>query len=364
MAGYYCFTFLFPMHSFWWFMTFISGQKQPVQSPVVPDPGGIYELAKDINAVPRPSLAPRSQSASAVDQGYTQDLYSHLSDATSRLQHTNIADAKPGAECYDHLWSDNTVSASDSETVRVSSPKTSSSSADEVFKPITSNYEEPWDSEEGQNKFSRLMKRAEKTDERRQSVDKYSGAKPPVPTHRTSKVSVDNSVNKYDQNTPSNVASVTSPKVKKEITPSYEDAWDLPEKQREFEEKLEKARKSRTSQGQIAPDNQGHELQPSVSPVSKYFKLKLRLGFGNDSIPVSCVISLSDSKVRDKLLWALSVHLLFIHSFFVCRPYTSSVDISFEALWSIFIIFICSLSSSGEQKIAEMVHRPRWLPCP
>lgn len=251
-----------------------SGPRQPVQSAIAPDPGGIYEFAKDINAVPRPKLTTRSQSAAAGNQRHTQEAYSHLDNATNKLQQTKLADAKGGVPCYDHLWgssSDTPVSPNSSKTDRVNSPKTSSSSADEVFTPankvLPANYEEPWDSEEGQNKLSRLMKRAEKKDERRQSVDKYSGAKPPVPAHRNSKVSVDNCVSKSDQNVTEKQSPVINPKIKKEIPPSYEDAWDLPEKQREFEEKLEQARKSRASQGQLASDN---ERKPSnVSPVNR-----------------------------------------------------------------------------------------------
>ena len=212
---------------------------------------------------------------SSGEQAQRQTSYHHLNSATNRLQQTNLADTNSGTESYDHLWissNDTAVSQSDSKTTRVTSPKTSSSSADEVFtsaprKEIVVNYEEPWDSEEGQSKFTYLMKKAEKTDERRQSVDKFSGARPQVQAH---KKSVDHSIE--SEHVVTKVAPIASPKVKREIAPSYEDAWDLPEKQREFEEKLEKARKSRTSQGQLSVDEPAtDEKHPaSVSPVSKY----------------------------------------------------------------------------------------------
>lgn len=189
-----------------------------------------------------------------------------------------MADSNQSAAAYDHLWSakrsgNSPVSpGANSKTERINSPKTSSSSADEVFaspthkspthKSITPNYEEPWDSEEGQDRFTRLMEKAEKTDERRQSVDKFSGAKP----QQTTRVPVDNSVKRNDQNI---LGKSSTPKTVKEI-PAYEDAWDLPEKQKEFEEKLEKARKTRTSQGQIAPDDLSQGKVAPVSSSSKY----------------------------------------------------------------------------------------------
>lgn len=254
------------------------GHNQPVQSAISPDPGGIYEFAKEINAVPRQELAARSQSAAAGSQMYTKDTYNHLNNATNRLQQTKLEDAKGGTSCYDQLWnsgSETPVSPNNgSKSNKVKSPKGSSSSTDEVFMSaaphaLPVNYEEPWDSEEGQSRFTRLMKRAERTDERRQSVDKYSGAKPPVPAHRNSKLSAENSVNKSDQSVPVKGLSTVNPKTVKEIPSAYEDAWDLPEKQREFEEKLEKARKSRTSQGQIAPDDAEEKIPANKSPVNR-----------------------------------------------------------------------------------------------
>lgn len=247
-----------------------------VQSSIVPDPGGIYEFAKDINAVPRPNLGARSQSAAAGTQSQRQYSYHHLNSATNKLQQTKLSDAHSstggGSACYDHLWS----SSSDNPAVspmgvgnpdRVTSQKTSTSSVDEVFtsapkNPIAPNYEEPWDSQEGQDKFTQLLAKAEKSDARRQSVDKQSSQ--PSPAQQTSKLSFDNSVNIGKSE-----MKATSPKIIKEISPSYEDAWDLPEKQREFEEKLEKARKSRASQGQLAPDDVVEKKSPSVSPVNR-----------------------------------------------------------------------------------------------
>ena len=256
-----------------------------VQSSVVPDPGGIYEFAKDMNAVPRPNLGARSQSAAAGTQSQRQYSYHHLNSATNKLQQTSLSSDTHssnggGSASYDHLWSsssDNPVSpVGNGNTDRVTAQKTSTSSADEVFtsaprNPIAPNYEEPWDSQEGQDKFTQLLAKAEKSDARRQSVDKQSSVSQPSPAQRTSKLSFDNSVNKgkSDMNVP---VKATSPKIIKEIPPSYEDAWDLPEKQREFEEKLAKARKSRASQGQLAPGDVVEEKSPSVSPVSKYLK--------------------------------------------------------------------------------------------
>lgn len=252
--------------------------RRQVQSSVVPDPKGIYEFAKDINAVPRPNLGARSQSSAAGDPSQRQDSYSHLNSAINKLQQTKLSDTNAGdggTACYDHLWNssiDNPVSpAGSSKTDRVTSPKTSTSSADEVFtsasrKPLAPNYEEPWDSQEGQDRFTKLLSKAEKTDARRQSVDKQSSVNQPSPAQRTVKLSVDNSVdkNKSDKNVP---VKATSPKIIKEIPPSYEDAWDLPEKQREFEEKLAKARKA--SQGQLALDEAVEKKTPSVSPVNR-----------------------------------------------------------------------------------------------
>ena len=248
---------------------------------MVPDPGGIYEFAKDMNAVPRPNLGARSQSAAAGSPSQRQYSYHHLNSATNKPLQTTASGTQSStgsAACYDHLWgssSDNPVSpVNNGSPDRITSHKTSTSSADEVFtsapkQHISPNYEEPWDSQEGQDKFTQLLAKAEKSDARRQSVDKQCNTNHPKPAQRISKLSFDNGVNKGNSDK-TVLVKATSPKIIKEIPPSYEDAWDLPEKQREFEEKLEKARKSRSSQGQLAPSNETENKSPSSSPVSKY----------------------------------------------------------------------------------------------
>ena len=158
-----------------------------------------------------------------------------------------------------------------------------------VYRDLPANYEEPWDTEEKKMHFNRMLNRAEKKHERRQSVEKSSdvvsknselikstkcainsgggGGAPivsPPSVPKTVRIVPDGSYEAaWQSSTPNqrkqsdssnNSASINSsrkPIVHGILPSNYEDAWDLPLKQREFEEKLEKARKGRASKGQI-----------------------------------------------------------------------------------------------------------------
>ncbi|XP_060567951.1 uncharacterized protein LOC132726622 isoform X2 [Ruditapes philippinarum] len=255
-------------------------------SPVVqPDPGGIYELAKDITGL--------KESGKSDRKGVTSDHYNHLDDVKNRLTSANISDQKSLEERYDHInsWSKRTgpLTSTDSGTEHYISAESSplrkcSNVSDDVFtsnvamnkmlpneyRHLPANYEEPWDSEEGQKRFDRLINKAEKKHETRKSIDQTNSGVPRKSVDQsgikinTAQTSVNKTGGHYEAawvgGAGSKLTPVTPPSVPQQHKPSapanYEDAWDLPEKQKEFEEKLLQARKQRASQGQIREDDQ------------------------------------------------------------------------------------------------------------
>jgi hypothetical protein len=138
------------------------------------------------------------------------------------------------------------------------------------YRELPANYEEPWDSEEGQKRFDRLINKAEKKHETRKSIDQTNSGVPRKSVDQsgikinTAQTSVNKTGGHYEAAWVGGVGPkltpVTPPSVPQQHKPSapanYEDAWDLPEKQKEFEEKLLQARKQRASQGQIREDDQ------------------------------------------------------------------------------------------------------------
>ncbi|XP_045216220.2 uncharacterized protein LOC123566315 [Mercenaria mercenaria] len=272
-----------------------AGKRQ--NAPIVqPDPGGIYELAKDVTGL--------RESAPPDKRGTTSDHYNHLNDVTNRLNSANISDPKQLEERYDHVqsWSKRVMplNSTDSGTEHYISAESSpqrkcSNVSDEVFtsnlamnktspnvyQDLPANYEEPWDSEEGQKKFDRLMSRAERKHDSRKSFDQANNG--------TSNISVGQSGNKLNTDKvsvnktgvsevyeaawagkPSQRPNQPAPEQHRRpnIQANYEDAWDLPEKQREFEEKLLQARKQRTSQGQVREDETATTGDSGSQPFS------------------------------------------------------------------------------------------------
>ncbi|KAL4227518.1 hypothetical protein ACF0H5_012962 [Mactra antiquata] len=227
-----------------------------------PDPG-IYSLAKEVDEIHK------------VEEG---DSYNHTSGGVYKPHVASIRQ-----DSYDRLstWS-NRIPASNNNTKQSTtgnpqSPtrRNKSNSSDEVFmdhssvtkmnqeiyRDIPPNYEEPWDSQEGQKKFSRLITKAEKTHEKRQSVDQ-----PPLSVGASrnlgaetknipSKLPLNNGGQIYEAAWETSSGKLNSPssqpKSHNVIPSNYEDAWDLPEQQKQFEEKLLAARKQRASHGQI-----------------------------------------------------------------------------------------------------------------
>lgn len=259
----------------------------------IPDPGGFYSLAKDVEDI-RETGPPERNSVKS-------DNYNHL---THSIQQLNVS--QPDKDRYDSVnsWKErmNRLASTDSGSEHFvsaeSSPvRKSSNVSDSVFlnpaivNPVTvnkdsqnnlpGNYEDPWDSEEGQRKFSMLMGKAEKKHEQRHSIDKQApGAR--QSTDNKDKGATAGDVNLVSPKSPTTKKNfeteygtawgnkgqasenpaisakpkpVVQPKPHAPVVGNYEDAWDLPEKQKEFEEKLLQARKQRTSQGQIREED-------------------------------------------------------------------------------------------------------------
>ncbi|WAQ97804.1 SHF-like protein [Mya arenaria] len=266
--------------------------KREAQAPKLPVED-IYELAKNVHD-------PHEQQNTAGCYGDGQ--YNKLGQLMGQMQGVNITSSTHMSESYDHLnsWSHNsTAQVTPGSPGQGSKPqaRTGSSGADDVFTSpgpphIPPNYEEPWDSEIGQKRFHRIVGRAEKQHERRQSNESSapsqvlkqqtnmdtrneSAPKRTPPTRPPPTVSDRNQRSRHaegnvyetawvgmsaGQNQGQSSVSASQSEVKPTIRPSlppgtlpsnYEDAWDLPEKQKEFEAKLQLARKKRESEGQI-----------------------------------------------------------------------------------------------------------------
>ena len=220
----------------------------------------------------------------------TSDHYNHLDEVKNKLNSANISDPKDAEERYDHLqsWSKRAVplASTDSGTEHYKSAESSplrkcSNASDDVFtsnvamnktspnvyRDLPANYEEPWDSEEGQKRFDRLMNKAEKKHETRKSIDQTNSGVPrksvdqPGGKVNKAQTPVNNSgcSELYEAAWAGGANQRATPATPQQHRPNapanYEDAWDLPEKQKEFEEKLLQARKQRTSQGQIREDD-------------------------------------------------------------------------------------------------------------
>lgn len=258
--------------------------------------------------------------------GTVSDHYNHLNDVQGKLNKTSISDKKLLEERYDHVqsWSSRVkpLSSIDSGTENYVSAESSpqrkcSNISDDVFmtnsamnkisqnvyRDLPANYEEPWDSQEGQKRFDSLISKAEKTHVSRQSFDQSaqssvtkSSEQPEgrvnivkKSVNQTPKVNQTGNLEIYEaawagssgQRGQALAPAPTQTKAPSQHRPSsqsnYEDAWDLPEKQKELEEKLLQARKQRTSQGQIredestANDSRSSRALSCSSPTSKLF---------------------------------------------------------------------------------------------
>lgn len=176
-----------------------------------------------------------------------------------------------------------------------------------VYRDLPANYEEPWDSEVRQKRFDRLMNRAEKSHDSKQSIDQsvegstrknvdHSSNKSAnvkkLADQSASKVNVTSGTDLYEaawagSSQRKTVQSPLPPPVqhKPHVPSNYEDAWDLPEKQKEFEEKLLHARKQRASHGQIRDESDENaktadtssRLFSCSSPICKSFVLQIRM---------------------------------------------------------------------------------------
>lgn len=232
-----------------------------------------------------------------------EDNYNHLGETTSAFQGVKLEPDTHLTQSYDHIahWSSRTRSEDSYESgvyhSAESSPMQKMSVSDDVFgsgparmssavyKDLPANYEEPWDTQEKQMHLNRVLNRAEKKHERRQSTEKSSGAAgvQTSESNNSTKSAVDDRLTspfvpkttRIVPDSPYEVAwqsnanqrkfsdcssnnnftnSVRKPPAHGTIPSNYEDAWDLPNKQKEFEEKLQKARKERASKGQIRED--------------------------------------------------------------------------------------------------------------
>ena len=167
-----------------------------------------------------------------------------------------------------------------------------------TYEDLPSEYQEPWDTEEGQKKFSRLMQRAERSDERRQSSDKTSVVrntqvqqsegivspknKESDSVHYKTPKPLNDNANFYElawdpsggvgakAKSPIHEEKPVVPphKNRKPIESNYEDAWDTEEKQKQFEEKLEQVRRQRLSEGKIS-DNVIDGIDTELSKESE-----------------------------------------------------------------------------------------------
>lgn len=248
------------------------------------------------------------------------DTYSHLESVTKSIDSVKLDPDSHLTYGYDHLdtWSSRQkpLDSIDSNESHYHSAETSPMQkrrvSDEVFasprnkmagavyQDIPSNYEEPWDSEESQKMFNRVLNRAEKKHERRQSVEKgargagnqtegsVKGSSTECanelkhPSHNVPKTSPrivpestyemawerSNQRKHSDSSSSAKKNSVSRPLPHGTIPSNYEDAWDLPIKQKEFEEKLEKARKERFSKGQIREEGD-EEVFTKMAEISR-----------------------------------------------------------------------------------------------
>ncbi|KAH3837343.1 hypothetical protein DPMN_110729 [Dreissena polymorpha] len=249
-----------------------------VREPV-PQPGSIYLLARDV--------PPKQSADPAIDQ------YNRLNDLSNDFRGVRL-NSQDSQESYDHLWSSKanpaTGSVQKAQAANSKAPKTNSKAPGNFISTRVAqmehdmkdnppgSYEEPWDSEEGRKKFESVIKKAEKTHERRVSNTNDSSTNPQIqktitnPTNPTPAVSQASNGNIYGlawssplqkpDPAPSLSASNVSrnPTIQQQRKPTeagaanYEDAWDLPEKQRELEEKLLKAGLPKKSSIQLKPD--------------------------------------------------------------------------------------------------------------
>lgn len=286
-----------------------------------------------------------------------EDTYNHLDETTETFQGVKLDPGTHLTQSYDHLdsWSSRTKSVDSVESTQSqyhtaeSSPMWKTTAADDVFasgpakmtpavyRDIPPNYEDPWDSQTNQMHFNRVLNRAEKTHERRQSVEKTSSSpgsrssdslqsaksasdaklspqivpkkEQMIPecsyeaawgsgtsqrkqsdssnSAKPNPVSKPNPVPKPTPVSKPNIVSKPSPHAN--IPSNYEDAWDLPEKQKEFEEKLQKARIERASKGQIREEGDD-EVFANMAEVAKQRsekKSSIRVSVGSPISPTS-----------------------------------------------------------------------------
>lgn len=224
------------------------------------------------------------------------DPYNRLNDLSNDFRgvRLNSQDSQE-KNSYDHLWSSKatpgTGSVQTAQATNSRAPKTNKKAPSDFISTRLAqmeqannnnppgSYEEPWDSEEGRKKFESVIKKAEKTHERRVSNTNDSSTTPNIQktntnaTNPTPAVSQASNGNIYGlawsspmqkpDPAPSLSASNASrnPTTQQQRKPpaeagaaKYEDAWDLPEKQRELEEKLLKAGLPKKSLIQTKPD--------------------------------------------------------------------------------------------------------------
>lgn len=234
-----------------------------------------YTLAKDIN-----QLKVGEQPSSTANDDLSGNQYDSTVDASN---------TKGDGENYDHIkdWQSKDLirNINMHQAAEVGALK----SAEKCW-PNSNNYEEPWDSTRGQEKLSMLLENAEKTDIRRVSVDKsgvvtvkdtsvsnqtstngFKGRRPPKPRRIPSEGQVYEAAWEGSASGRPNVASASGSKgqkppiapmaparMSKQVRSDYEEAWDTPEKQLQFEERLEQARQHRASQEPIGRHNQDH----------------------------------------------------------------------------------------------------------
>ena len=252
-----------------------------------------------------------------VSEQRSVNQYDHLGEVTSNLQGVKIAPGTHMTHSYDHLgtWASKMPAGS-------ASPSGASSVSRTPFKPpglseevlkaaahrhIPPNYEEPWDSNVGQQRFNRIMNRAEKTHERKTSQDTcvasrgpnseyiHSGSpktRPNVNTTKTVSDSVYEAAWQPKQSpsceAESERAVSPGPALPHGTIPSnYEDAWDLPEKQKQFEAKIQQAQKQRASQEQLRGALDGAGTAPvSVRRMNRRSDGAVRKKFSS-STPIS-----------------------------------------------------------------------------